>query len=376
MTGRWRRVLPVVATCSPFWVFGCGDAPPPLRFQPGRPSPSQLYPTGTPVYVTVSAPSRPVGNCTTLVSGFHELTLLAAGCGDGCTVEDTGVEDIEQPGSLRLAMTATTAGWRTLEVRVQDEREGLRSDAVELEFAAVDALEVTHMGASDPGTALPMLVGIEPEWCVLAEAVDGRPIDITNSPLDLRSLNASFSVTSYTGYNPGRCWDLRAEASGTGHVQITAADQVLDYFPTAVDENEIQEVHLHGLIEVGEFRVPLDEEAYWEGPEQPFIIPTEDDFPLHLLVRLVTTDGRTARGGANRFVSDGPVVQVWTPFRDDEQLLGLVLVGSNPPPATCVRATIGSGSVALPVYIDRQPGDVPDPCLSPLGGGGAGGAAP
>jgi len=378
MTGRGRRVLLLVATFSPFWVFGCGDAPPPLEFLPGRPSPSQLYPTGTPVYVTVSAPSRPVGNCTSSVSGFHELTLIEASCGDGCTVEDTGIEDIERPGSLRLALTAPTAGWRTLEVRVHDEREGVRGDAVELEFANLGQLEVGHWASTDPGVAAAMLVGLTPHWEVRASATDGRALDLQASGSQVEVLNDSLAVQSVSTTGNEMDAEFTAAAPGMAHVQIFAAGARVEYFPVVVAEEDIVSVHLHGLLSYGEaFQVPMDEEGYWQGPEQPLIVPTEADFPLDLLIRLVTAEGLVARGGANRFRTDHSAVEAtWPGTGDDGQVLRLVLRGSNPPPATCVRATIGSGSVALPVYIDRQPGDVPDPCLSPLGGGGAGGAPP
>ena len=104
---------------------------------------------------------------------------------------------------------------------------------------------------------------------------------------------------------------MRALASGTGHLHLIAAGQERDYHPVAVSEEEIAEVHLHGVIQTADdYRIPLDQEAYWEGPEQEYIVPTiEDfDFPLSLIVRMVTSDGRTVRGGANRFYSDSSVL--------------------------------------------------------------------
>lgn len=380
MSGMTRQLKLGVVLASPLWVFGCwpSNLDSPLNIQPGT-SPSKLYPTNAPLYVEVEGVSRLGPGCQD-DGPFPELKIIEVSCGEGCTVK---AETPDDPRVFQtLAVTASTPGWKTLEVVAEHATEGTVRHAVELEFADLETFEVIHQSSGDPGTALPMLVGMEPYWCAAAFTADQRRLDVTHGRPELRSNNDSFRIAGTTPAGNQYCWTLRAEKRGRGHLTLSAAGLTRELFPEVVDEQEIAEVHVHGIfystdvVEAPGGYVALDKESFYEGPELDYIVPSIDDFPLHMLVRLVTKDGRKARGGANRFRSDSDSAQVGTLGREDEPVLRLVRSNTRreKSEATCVRATIGAGKVELPVYIEAQPGDLPNPCLAPPPGeGGAGG---
>jgi len=376
MRGLGRRGLRILAVVSPLWAFGCYSGAtvlPDLEFEAGATATgSPLYPTGVDVLVDVLGPERTTGGrCDGERTYYNQLSFAAADCGPDCTVEAAG--EGPQPGSVRLRVRANTPGEKVLRVDVDDEEEGAREHEITLEFADVGHVEVRRTVARDPGTTAPMLVGMQPAWCVHAQATDERPLFLERSENGFESLTSAFVAADPFG-EPGRvCWAFGAVRAGEGHIRVSAAGRSLEHFPRAVADADIAEIHLHELNPTRPLAAPVETALSLDGPPVTEVVLNTAYTTLDLLVRLVTVDGQVVRGGADRFQTDrGASVST-----NGGQVLTLSLAltgtGIEPSKTGCLRAAIGAASIAVPLFIFSAPGSE-NPCDGVPGVGGAGGA--
>jgi len=372
MLGLGRRGLRILALVSPLWAFGCfsgATVVPDLEFEAGGTGTgTPLYPTGVDILVDVAGPARTLagGSCDGADTTYNNLTLVNAQCGPNCTVAPAGEGTLT--GSVRLRVRASTPGEKVLRVEVDDEEEGAREHGLRLEFAEVGQVEVVHQPAGDPGTTAPMLVGMRPNWCVQADASDGRRLLLERSENRFESLTSPFILTDSFG-DPGRvCWPFAAVLAGDGHIRISAAGRSLEHFPRVVADADIAEIHLHQLIDPPSTAMPVDFAQPLDGREYTELVLEAEDLPLELVVRLLTVSGEVARGGAERFDADRGVAV----GASGDQVISLSRWGATAPEVTCLRAAIGTARIDVPLYIGTRPGSV-DPCADESGVGGAGG---
>lgn len=377
-----RRPLPLLATLAPIWMTACGPKGPALRIL-GH----QVEPTKAAVYMEVADDSSGNGpGCSGLGHRSYEhFSLVSMSCGEDCIIRDNGRGIY---GAPLLGIVAASPGVRRVDVTIHDaSRNENRSGSMEIDFVEVDHVRVMHEPALDPGTTAPMLQGFTPVWCADGVAADGRLIPLLDISRPLWSASPGtfydYAEKKWFGDHPLACWQFTLTAPGLASVRFQAAGK--DYEPTmeVVAPEDISEIHLHDatLTHLPDDRVrpntwvtvDADENPY--GPERSWLIYEEHTSEWNpLVVRLVTKDGRNARGGADKFRFDGNAFEPWVtssgvfhfPLHEEW------------PAATCLRAEIGGAKLQIPVYLAEQdPNVIPNPCLTtpdPDGMGGAGGA--
>lgn len=357
-------LLACVAMSSPLWMSACGPSVPALDIWAA----GELFPTHTSVLVQVSAPA-PGSGCGTR---NNEISFVEASCGEGCIAEDAGPG--ESGGSIQIRVTVTSPGVKRLDVVVEDAELGRRAGFADLEFADVTRLETMHDAKRDPGTAQPVLPGMDLYWCAQAFAEDEREVSLFASPTNLRSSNAALAVEQSLATMAGPCWSFGAAAPGLGQLTLSVGGQTDEHSVEVIDEDDIAEIHLHRAALTDEHWLPVDEAGMPDATELTSIVaPDPASFLVEAVVRLVTKDGRIARGSVDWFRADDESVVLGEHYRDGHRFT--VELGSGPHPrGSCLRATMGTAHLDLPVYIDSRPEDIENPCLEPPGPSGEGGA--